>query len=62
MAEKQPTIIQIRLTGDPFGKGFVGLQSNDGGTSWHYRGDIGERPRWWWRRYARSIGARLREN
>ena len=56
----QRDIIEIRPNGDPFGSGFVGCQSVDGGESWTYRGDIGARPRDWWRAYARREGAILR--
>ena len=55
MAKKQ--IIEIRPNGDPYGKGFTALQSDNGGDSWYFRGDIGAKPRQWWRDYARRIGA-----
>ena len=54
------TIIEIYPTGDPFGRGFEGSESQDGGKSWFYRGDIGARTREYWRRYSRLIGAILR--
>lgn len=56
----QRTIIAIRPNGDPFGNGYEGIQSEDGGDSWFYRGDIGARPRAWWRAYARRENAILR--
>ena len=53
-------IIEIHPNGDPYGKGFVGSESTDNGLTWFYRGDIGARPRDWWRFYARKEGAILR--
>ena len=35
-------------------------QSEDNGQTWFYRGDIGARPRRYWRNYARKVGAVLR--
>ena len=54
-------IIQLSHNGDPYGSGFVGSESRDGGESWFYRGDIGAQTRQWWRVYARRMGYRLRE-
>ncbi len=56
----RPIIIEIEPSGDPYGSGFVGIESRDDGDSWYYRGDIGARPRQWWRDYARREGAILR--
>jgi len=44
-------IIEIHKNGDPYGKGYTGIESTDGGTSWFFRGDIGAMPRLWWRNY-----------
>ena len=54
-------IIEIQINGDPYGSGFVGSESVDGGKSWIYRGDIGARPRWYWRNLVRKAGAILRQ-
>ena len=54
-------IIEIHPNGDPFGRGFTGSQSDDGGLSWYYRGDIGAMPRRWWRAYCRLNYYTLRE-
>ena len=61
MTNNRATLIEIHRNGDPYGGGYTGIQSEDGGTSWFYRGDIGARPRSWWRHYARTIDARLRK-
>ena len=53
-------IIAIKPTGDPYGRGWEGSQSTDGGQTWFYRGDIGRQSRQWWRAYARREGASLR--
>ena len=53
-------IIEIYPNGDPYGRGFQGSQSIDGGVSWIFRGDIGPRPRWWWRQYCRKNNYKLR--
>ena len=53
-------ILSIRPNGDPYGSGFVGSESHDGGATWFYRGDIGAAPRWRWRSIARRMGAILR--
>lgn len=54
-------IIELRPNGDPYGRGFVGSESRDGGITWVYRGDAGARSREWWRREARALSAVLRE-
>jgi hypothetical protein len=59
--EKPRGIIEIRPNGDPYGRGFVGSESTDGGHSWFYRGDVGAQPRWWWRDYCRREGHILRQ-
>src|SRR3990167_10826800 len=53
-------IIEIQPNGDPYGSGFTGIESTDNGQSWFYRGDIGARPRWWWRNYCRRENIILR--
>jgi len=55
-------IIEIQPYGDPFGNGFVGSESTDGGHSWFYRGDIGPAPRRFWRNYCRENKIVLRYN
>jgi hypothetical protein len=55
------TIIELSHNGDPYGKGFWGSQSDDGGKSWVFRGDVGAMPRQWWRWYARKNNFTLRE-
>jgi len=57
---KMKTIIEIRPNGDPFGSGYEGSQSDDGGKSWFYRGDIGAQPRKYWESYCRNKGYTLR--
>jgi hypothetical protein len=54
------TIIEIQVNGDPYGSGFLGSQSDDGGNSWCYRGDIGAQTREWWRTYCRRNNYILR--
>jgi hypothetical protein len=54
-------VIELRHNGDPYGTGFVGSESRDGGVTWVYRGDAGARSRDWWRVEARRLGATLRE-
>ncbi len=54
-------ILWLQHNGDPYESGFTASESTDGGGSWFYRGDIGTRPRWWWRDYARCNGYTLRE-
>jgi len=54
-------ILELSHNGDPYGSGFVANQSNDGGHSWFYRGDVGAQTRAWWRSYARKCGYILRE-
>ncbi len=53
-------ILLIKPTGDPYGRGWEGIQSTDGGQTWFYRGDLGRRSRAWWRAYARRMGYTLR--
>jgi hypothetical protein len=55
------TIIELSVNGDPYGSGFTGSQSEDGGKSWFYRGDVNQMPRWWWRNYCRRNNIILRE-
>lgn len=55
------TILQLEYNGDPFGRGFIAHETRDNGESWFYRGDIGARPRSWWRDYARRNRFTLRE-
>jgi hypothetical protein len=53
-------IISISVNGDPYGRGFVGSESDDNGKTWYYRGDIGAAPRRYWRMIARKYNAILR--
>ena len=53
-------IIEIYVNGDPYGRGYCGSQSTDGGQSWYYRGDIGAQSRTWWRAYCRQNNYVLR--
>lgn len=53
-------IIEISPNGDPYGKGFVGSETNDGGESWFYMGNIGAQSRNFWRLYANKNGYILR--
>jgi len=53
-------IVVIRPNGDPYGRGFDGRISTDGGETWTYRGDIGARSRAWWRDYCRRNNYILR--
>lgn len=59
---KNSHIIEIYPNGDPFGGGFQGSESTDGGESWVFRGDVGAVPRRWWRNYCQrnKIVLRLR--
>lgn len=54
-------ILELTPNGDPYGSGYTASHSSDGGESWFYRGDIGAKPRWWWRRFAFQNGYTLRE-
>lgn len=56
-----PVILELQHNGDPYGTGFVGSESRDGGVTWVHRGDAGARSRDWWRREARALNAVLRE-
>ena len=60
--KEQRTIIEIQPTGDPYGRGFTGSQSDDNGHSWYYRGDIGAQTREFWRYYCRKNNYILRYN
>jgi len=57
---KAKPIIEIKLNGDPYGAGYTGSQSDDGGRSWYYRGDVGAQYRRWWRAYCQNQGYILR--
>lgn len=61
MVKKPVSIILLQTNGDPYGSGFVGSQSDDGGHSWYYRGDLGARARWWWRKYCQDFGYAMME-
>ena len=54
------SIIEIQVNGDPYGRGYVGSQSDDNGHSWYYRGDIGAQTRQYWRNYCRRKNYILR--
>lgn len=54
-------IIELSVNGDPYGKGYTGSESTDGGQTWYYRGDVGAMPRSWWRNYCRKNKIVLRE-
>jgi hypothetical protein len=60
MSKPIKIIISIQINGDPYGGGFVGSESKDGGTNWFYRGDVGARSREFWRTYCRRNGYTLR--
>lgn len=53
-------VIEIYPNGDPSGRGYQGSESVDNGISWTFRGDIGARPRRWWRDYCRRNSFVLR--
>ena len=57
-------IIEISINGDPYGSGFVGTEYKDEAECETgigvYRGDVGARPREWWRDYCRRNGYILR--
>ena len=57
---KRINIIEIQENGDPFGIGFVGTQTDNGGQTWWYRGDIGAKSRRWWREYTKKNDIILR--
>ena len=57
---KRKHIIEIYPNGDPYGKGFQGRESTDGGKSWFYLGNIGAAPRSFWRLYCRKNNIVLR--
>jgi len=57
---KPRKIIEITQNGDPCESGFTGSESEDGGKTWFYCGDIGARPRWYWRNYCRKNNITLR--
>ena len=52
-------VITLEPNGDPYGRGFTGIETTAFGDI--YRGDIGAQSRAWWRRYARQNGYRLIE-
>ena len=52
-------VIEIYPNGDPFGNGYQGSQSNDGGKSWFFRGDVSPQSLEDWRTEAKRIGAVL---
>lgn len=57
-------IIEITPNGDPFGSGFVGTEYQDqteyeSGIGIH-RGDLGVKPRRFWRLYCKQFGYILR--
>ena len=56
------SIIEIYPNGDPYGRGFEGRQSDDGGKSWYHIGGKGPTSRDTWRQYAKRINAILRYN
>lgn len=58
---KMKKIIELNYNGDPYGKGFTGSESSDGGKTWFYRGDIGAAPRSYWRNYCRKFSITLVE-
>lgn len=60
MRNKQ-AIVELSPNGDPYGRGYTGTYTLDGGKTWFYRGDIGAQPRRWWRQYCRRNGYTLRE-
>lgn len=48
------THIILSPNGDPYGRGFVGMLANSADAdSGVYMGDVGARPRSWWRTYAK---------
>lgn len=54
--------LQLEHNGDPYGSGFTATElDRRDATIGVYRGDIGARPRSWWRAYARRNGYVLRE-
>lgn len=62
LAEEYRGIVIIERNGDPFESGFVGCQYADPWERYPvYRGDIGAKPRGWWRSYCRQNNLLLRE-
>ena len=66
MTNQPPTVSRPWLTlshnGDPYGGGFVATESENRNDRYGvYRGDLGARPRSFWRAYARRNGYRLAE-
>lgn len=61
MTDNRP-ILELRHNGDSFGSGFeaIELDRPDANTG-IFRGDLGARPRSWWRLYAARNGYKLRE-
>ena len=57
-------IIEISLNGDPYGSGFMGVhfmsQAEYETGIGIYHGDIGAKPRQWWRDFCRVYGYILR--
>jgi hypothetical protein len=57
------THIILSHNGDPYGRGFVGMLADSATADCGvYMGDIGARPRAWWRHYARRNGYKLVEH
>ena len=58
-------ILELSPNGDPFGSGYHAIEYKDNAERdtgiGVYRGDIGDRPRSYWRWYARRAGYRLVE-
>lgn len=51
--------IEIRPNGDPYGSGYEGSETRDGGESWVYRGDVGAQSLSWWVDYCDREGIAL---
>lgn len=57
---KRLHIIEIYPNGDPYGGGFQGSESEDGGETWFFLGCLSPMPRWWWRSHCRRNKITLR--
>jgi hypothetical protein len=61
MADYLPNgVVEIYPNGDPFGSGFQGSLSTDGGKSWVFQGDISPAPRRVWREFCHQHNYILR--